>query len=38
MLIVFDDFILDMESNKHVTAIVTELFLYHNLILKCQKL
>ena len=27
MLIVFDDMIVDMESNKNVSPIVTELFL-----------
>ena len=45
VLIVFDDMIADMESNKKLSPIVTELllrvrhlFLYQNLILKCLKL
>ena len=49
VLIVLDDMIADMESNKKLSPIVTELFLrgkktqyylflYHNLISKCLKL
>ena len=49
VLMVFDDMITDMESNKKLSPIVTELFLrgrklnislvlYHNLISKCLKL
>ena len=49
ILMVFDDMIADMEANKKLSAIVTvlflrgrnsafHLFLYHNLISKCQKL
>ena len=49
VLIVFDDIIGDIESNKKLSPIVIELFfkrnktifclfLYHNLILKCLKL
>ena len=49
VLIVFDDMIADMESNKKLSPLVTELilkeknsifclFLYHSLISKCLKL
>ena len=49
VLIVFDDMLADMESNKRKSPIITELFLggknltfhfflSHNLILKCLKL
>ena len=49
VLIVFDDLIDDMESNKKLSSNITELFLigrklsislvlYHNLISKCLKL
>ena len=34
----FDDMRIDMKSNKKLSSIVTELFLYHNPISKYLKL